>query len=147
MRNIEPKKGCFFAKIMEKFKKVVGSLLIIIFLCQHAVFAAAGRDSVLRPPSQFSLSENRILRSIYNNQWVTAEGLDGILLNKKTGRIKFTHEDKPPMIVDFVLWGVRHGETEGNKLNVFQGIGDGELNQLTIESENKAKGAAEILFA
>ena len=82
-------------------RKVSSLLLIIIFLCQNIVFATTGRDSALRLPSLFSFSG---VKDIYNNQWVTVEGLDGILLNKETGRIKFRYEDKPPMIIDFVLW-------------------------------------------
>ena len=130
---------------MEKIKKGFNLIIIIIFLCQNISFGMPERDSALRLPSLFSFSG---VKDIYNNQWVTVEGLDGILLNKETGRIKFRYEDKPPMIIDFVLWGVRHGQTEGNRIQgFFQGSGDGEMNQLTKDSERQAATMAEKFFA
>jgi broad specificity phosphatase PhoE len=85
--------------------------------------------------------------SLAEEEWIPAEGLEGILLNTKTGRIKYANKDELPMKAGFVLWVVRHGETEGNRIKgFFQGAGDGKINQLTKESEEKAIPTAKRLF-
>jgi len=81
-------------------------------------------------------------------EWSPKKDLNGILLNKRTGRIKFRDIVKTSVVLDFVLWGVRHGETEANKNKMmFQGNVDEEIDQLTDKGKEQAREAAEVLFA
>ena len=71
--------------------------------------------------------------------------LDGkIWLDETTGRIQLGEE--PVVQTEFELWGVRHGETYGNRNSIFQGQVDGELNQLTENGKARAVEAARDLF-
>ncbi|MBM3248747.1 MAG: 1,4-alpha-glucan branching protein GlgB, partial [Candidatus Omnitrophica bacterium] len=85
--------------------------------------------------------------------WQPIAELDGkVLINTETGRIKFASDepDKDPIVdIDFELWSVRHGETEGNKRHgLYQGRVDLGINQLNNKGRNiQAPKAAEKLWA
>ncbi|MFH0754130.1 MAG: histidine phosphatase family protein [Candidatus Omnitrophota bacterium] len=86
--------------------------------------------------------ETQVLFDVLNDQDVSPiPELDGkILYNKNTGRIK--HGDGVAFVPDFTLWYVRHGETFGNVMNVFQGVSDEAINQLNPRGKEQARAAA-----
>lgn len=69
----------------------------------------------------------------------------GIISDAVTGRIKLKEGDfiEP----NFELWAVRHGETDANKMGIFQGLVDGDLNQLNEMGKKQALEAAQLLYA
>jgi len=93
-----------------------------------------------------SYSDTVFARRVREDKWIPIEALDKrIILNEKTGRLKF-NGDIPAVGINFALWIVRHGETEGNIKKVFQGQSDEGINQLTENGRKEASEAAEVLF-
>ena len=69
----------------------------------------------------------------------------GIHINLANGRLSYVPGWSPQQF-NFRLIYVRHGETHGNTLGVFQGDIDGELNQLNERGERQRLTAAQLLL-
>ncbi|MBF0385946.1 MAG: helix-turn-helix domain-containing protein, partial [Candidatus Omnitrophica bacterium] len=73
-------------------------------------------------------------------------GLDNkIAVNPETGRLSFAG-DEPVVKLDFDFYAERHGVTDGNQKEVFQGNADEAINQLNEEGRRQVKEGAEKLF-
>jgi len=135
---------------MKKIKKVLREIYSLNILAITIAFILAFDSAgyCLRVP--VDTSYERIYKAsnqVFNDQWMPLEDFNkGILLNKSTGRVKLA-EEEPAVNIEFDLWLVRHGETEGNVIKgIFQGAVDEEINQLNRNGRKQARDAAKALF-
>ncbi|MFA6320649.1 MAG: histidine phosphatase family protein [Candidatus Omnitrophota bacterium] len=79
-------------------------------------------------------------------KWAPVEELDGrIIINKETGAIRFASEE--PIITGRAeLLAIRHGVTQANIDNRWQGVTDGADNQLTAEGRKEAVSVGNAVF-
>ena len=69
----------------------------------------------------------------------------GLNINLSGGRLSYLPNWKPQSFSYHLIY-VRHGETRGNTLGVFQGNVDAELNQLNEQGERQKLAAAQLLL-